>query len=177
MALRPTIYKCTIALSDLDRQYYDTLNLTVAKHPSETDERMMVRILAYCIHAGEGLTFGRGLSTADEPDLWIHTLDNQLSLWVDVGEPAVDRIKKASRIAGKVIVYSFNSKSSVWWQQNRDKLADLQVAIYQLPWQEVARLTSFVARKIDISVTLSGDSAYIVNDDASCEVIWSPLQA
>ena len=107
MALKPTIYKFKIALTDLDRNYYDTLNLTIAQHPSETLERMMVRMLAFCINAQESLTLTKGLSTAEEPDLWAHTPDGRIALWIDVGEPAPDRIKKATRIAQMVKVYSF----------------------------------------------------------------------
>ena len=100
-------------MSDLDRNYYDSLNLTIARHPSETLERMVSRLLAYCIHAREGLVFTKGLSSVEEPDIWLHTLDDQLVLWIEVGEPTVERIKKASRLARKVIVYSFNSKSNL----------------------------------------------------------------
>ena len=80
MALKPTIFKFKISLSDLNRNHYDTLNLTVAQHPSETAERMMVRVLAFCINAQEHLVFTPGLSAVDEPDLWVHTLDGQLAL-------------------------------------------------------------------------------------------------
>ena len=94
MSLKPTIYKMTIDLCDLERSKYETLNLTVAQHPSESVERMMVRVLAYCIDAHEQLTFTKGISAPDEPDLWQHTLDGQICLWVEVGEPSFDRIKK-----------------------------------------------------------------------------------
>lgn len=96
MALKPTVFKFQVSLSDLNRNYYDTLNLTVAQHPSETTERMMARVLAFCINAQEHLDFTRGLSTVEEPDIWARTLDDQISLWIDVGEPAVDRIKKSN---------------------------------------------------------------------------------
>lgn len=95
MALKPTIYKAKIALSDVNRNYYDTLNLTIAQHPSETQERMMVRLLAFCINAHEQLVFTKGISSPEEPDLWIRSLDDNLELWIDVGEPAFERIKKS----------------------------------------------------------------------------------
>ncbi len=87
MALKPTIYKMKITLSDLDRDYYDALSLTIARHPSETLERMMVRVLAFCINAQEGLAFTKGLCAVEEADIWARTLDDQISLWIDVGEP------------------------------------------------------------------------------------------
>ena len=100
MALKSTIYKFELAVSDLDRNYYDTLSLTVAQHPSESVERMMVRLLAYCLNAGEGIEFSKGLSDAYEPDLWSRAPDRRILLWVDVGEPATERIRKA---AGRVV--------------------------------------------------------------------------
>ena len=114
MASNSKICKLTISLSDIDQNHYDTLNLTVAQHPSETTERMMVRILVFCINARERLEFTKGLSAVDEPDIWARSLDDQLMLWIDVGEPSIDRIKKASRIAKEVKVYSFNRKSKPW---------------------------------------------------------------
>lgn len=99
MALSSTICKSKISLSDLERNHYDSLNLTVAQHPSETTERLMVRILVFCINAQDRLEFTKGLSAADEPDMWVQSLDGQQELWIDVGEPSLERIKKASQIA------------------------------------------------------------------------------
>ena len=97
MAQKSTIYKFRIALSDLERNYYDALNLTIAQHPSESLDRMVAKLLAFSINAQAGLVFTKGLSAVEEPDIWIRTLDEQTSLWIDVGEPSPDRIKKASR--------------------------------------------------------------------------------
>ena len=126
MAIKPTIYKLKISLSDLDRHYYDTLNLTLAKHPSESIERMMVRVIAFCINAQEHLSFTKGLSAIDEPDIWVRTLDDQIALWIDIGEPSVERIKKSSSLAPAVRVYSFNTKSDVWWDQAKEKIKQLK---------------------------------------------------
>lgn len=175
MALGPTIYKCEISLSDLDRQRYDTLLLTVAKHPSETDERMMARVMAYCIHAQERLTFGKGISSADEPDIWLHTLDGQVELWIEVGEPSAERMRKASRIARQVVVYSFNTKASLWWEQNRPKCSDLPVSVFQFQWDDVSTLATFVQRKIELSVTISDGSAYVACNAGTCDLTWTPL--
>ena len=175
MALKPTIYKINVALSDLDRNLFETLNLTVAQHPSETLERMMVRVLAYCIHADPQLSFTKGLSEPDVPDLWNRTLDDQLEHWIDVGEPAFERLKKASRAANHVSVYSFNSKSDVWWAQNGDQLRALDVAVFQLPWPQVQQLAGLVTRTMDFSLTLSEGSAYFSSDSDACEVSWQQL--
>ena len=176
MALKPTIYKFNVALSDLNRNYYDTLHLTVAQHPSENSERMMTRVLAFCLNAQENLTFTKGLSAIEEPDLWVRSLDDQLLLWVDIGEPAVDRIKKASRQARATKVYSFNSKSDVWWEQNKHKLQRLNVSIYQFQWQDIQSLASLVERTMDCSVTITGNSAYIATALGECEIPWIELK-
>lgn len=176
MALKPTIYKCKIALTDLNRNYYDTLSLTIAQHPSETLERMMVRMLAFCINAQESLTLTKGLSTVEEPDLWAHTPDGRIALWIDVGEPAPDRIKKATRIAQTVKVYSFNSKSNVWWTQEREKFAPLTATVFQFSWPNVQALAKLVQRTMDISVTITEESAYVAAESGECEVGWSVLQ-
>lgn len=176
MALKPTIHKATIAFSDTDRDHYDTLQLTIARHPSETLERMMVRLLAFCLEARDGLSFGRGLSTSDEPDLWAHELDGTLALWVDVGEPAVERIRKASRIAGKVAVYSFNSKSPVWWSQQAKAFADLNVSVYRLDWDAVQALAALAERTMDMAVTIADGTAWVTMETGGCEVGVEVLQ-
>lgn len=180
MALKPTIYKFTIALSDMNRQLYQTLNLTVAQHPSENTERMMMRVLAYCINIENDdntkLEFTKGLSAVDDPDLWAKTLDDQMMLWIDVGEPSLERIKKASRQARVTKVYSFNSKSDVWWSQNQVKLQALKVDIIQFDWSEVQTLAKLAQRTMDFSISLSGDSAYIAAERGDCELHWTRLQ-
>ena len=176
MALKPKICKIKIALADLDRNYYDDLNLTIAQHPSETTERMMARVLAFCINARDNLEFTKGLSVADEPDIWARSLDNQLMLWIDVGEPAVDRIKKATRLAPTVKVYSFNSKSDVWWNQGQEKFGELNASIFRFDWESIKLLAELQQRTMTISVTITDDSAFIATELGECEVSWAPLQ-
>ena len=176
MAIKPTIYKFRISLSDLNRNYYDTLNLTLAQHPSETIERMMVRVLAYCINAQEHLVFTKGLSEIDEPDLWVRTLDDQTALWIEVGEPAVDRIKKAGHLATEVKIYSFNSKSDVWWEQAKGKINQLKASVYKFEWENIQALSAMVERTMDMSVSITGDSAYVATELGECEVGWVALQ-
>ena len=175
MALKPTIYKFGIALTDLDRDIYESLNLTVALHPSETIERMMARVLAYCINAHERLSFAKSLSDTEEPDLWLKTLDDQVQLWIDVGEPSFERMKKSARIAQRVKVYSFNTKSDLWWQGVSNSLRDLPVDVYQLSWEAVTRLAAIVDRGTEASVTITQASAYIATGSGECEVGWTQL--
>lgn len=176
MALKPTIYKFKIALSDINRNYYDSLNLTVAQHPSETVERIMVRVLVFCINAEPQLAFTKGISAAEEPDLWLQTLDGQLTLWIDVGEPSAERIKKATRLAPTVKVYSFNSKSDVWWDQGRAKFSQLSAEFFRFEWTEVQALALLAERTMEFSVTISGNSAYIATESGVCEPSWVQLQ-
>ncbi|MDN4503962.1 YaeQ family protein [Alteromonadaceae bacterium BrNp21-10] len=176
MAIKPTIYKLRVNLSDLNRDYYDTLNLTVALHPSETAERMMARLIAYCINAQADLHFTKGLSDVDEPDIWVRGYDEQTNLWIEVGEPSLDRIKKAARSAPKSAVYSFNSKSSVWWQSVENKINQAPISVYQINWPAIQQMATFIERTMDMSVTITGDSAYVACAKGECEVGWVTLK-
>jgi len=176
VALKPTVYKFKISLSDLDRAYFDALNLTLAKHPSENEERMMVRLLGYCLNAQEFLSFGAGLSEADDPAISVRTLDDQLALWIDVGEPEPERIKKATRKAQQVKVYSFNTKSDVWWEQNAAQFERLDVDVYRFDWANVQSFAKMLERTMDFSITISGNSAYMATAKGECEVSWETLQ-
>ena len=176
MALKPKIYKSRITLSDIDRGHYDALDLTIAQHPSETLERMMVRVLAFCIKAQPQLVFTKGLCAVHEPDIWVCTPDDRVTLWIDVGEPSIDRIKKATRLSPAVKVYSFNSRSDVWWHQGQARFNELPLSVYQLPWESVQALAALVQRTMDLSITISGDSAYVAAEAGECEVSWVPLQ-
>ena len=176
MALKPTIYKLQIVVSDMNADFYDSLSLTVAQHPSETLERMMARILASCLNAQQRPVFTRGLSAVDEPDLWTRTLDDQIALWVDVGEPAADRIKKSCRQSAAVKVYSFNAKSDVWWQQLQDKVKGFNVSVYRFDWAALQDLSITIQRTMDMSVTISGQSIYVSSDQGENEIAWQILQ-
>jgi uncharacterized protein YaeQ len=178
MAIKPTIYKFNITLSDMNREIYETLNLTLAQHPSETAERMMTRVLAFCINFDERLSFTKGLSDVEEPDLWAVEYNQDIALWIDVGEPDAERIKKATRKAKQVKVYSFNSKSDVWWQQSQAKFEALSASYYRFGWESIQKLAATLERTMSLSVMLTGDSAYITFGNDEClpqEVIWERL--
>jgi uncharacterized protein YaeQ len=181
MAIKPTIYKFRLSVSDLDHNYFDTLNLTVALHPSETKERMMVRVLVFCLHAFKDneklMTFTKGLSAIDEPDIWLRGLDDQLHLWIDVGEPSFERIKKSCRLSNKTYVYSFNSKSNAWWKQAQAQFSTLPVNVLNFDWQEIQSLSTLLERKVELSVTLSGESAFVAAEHRQAEVNWQTLQS
>lgn len=177
MALKPTIYKFSIDLADLERDNYQALELTVALHPSETLERMAARVLAFCYNADERLQFGRGLSTADEPDVWQHNLDGSIKLWLEVGEPIAERIKKASHRADQVRVYSFNSKSGTWWQKVGEEYASLPVAVWVFDPAQIRSFAKLIGRTTDCAVTLSATTAWVAIAEQTIEIDCRQLQS
>ena len=175
MALKPTIYKQRISVSDLEREYYDTLNLTLALHPSETEQRLMARVMAFVLNAQDRLSFTKGLSSVEEPDIWLREMDDQISLWIEVGEPDFDRVKKATHKSDLVKVYSFNTKSDVWWQQNETKLASLKAQFFRFDALNIDAMSRLLERTMDYSITITGESAYIAAQTGECEVTWTAL--
>ncbi len=175
MALKPTIFKFDVALADMDRNCYESLALTVAQHPSETLERMMVRVLARCLHHHERLSFTRGLSENDEPDLWQHSLDGLIELWIEAGEPSLERLKKASRLADAVLVYSFNNRADVWWRQLEEKLPPGTATVCRFEWNQIRSLTSIIGRTAELSITINRPSIYVAGRAGETELILQTL--
>ncbi|MDE0951859.1 MAG: YaeQ family protein [Halioglobus sp.] len=168
MALKPTIYKAQVELADSDRNCFESLSLTLAKHPSETLERMAVRLLAYCLNYERGLEFTRGLSTADEPDLWVHSDGGELQSWIDVGQPEEPRLRKACGKARQVIVYAFAKSASTWWRLNSDAISALpRLQVWQLDWEELAAITDMLERKVQLNISIVGGVMYLDNGSAS----------
>lgn len=180
MALKPTIYKFNIALADLDHNHYPNLNLTLAQHPSETVERMLVRLLVFCMHSykdtNELMSFTKGLSDTEEPDIWHKGYDDQIHEWIDVGEPSFDRMKKACRLAKKTYVYSFNSKSDVWWKQNQAQFAGLPISVMSFDWPQIQMLAQQAERTASWSITISDDALFVSTPNAQVETAWTVLQ-
>lgn len=124
MAAKATIFKANLQVADMDRNHYQDHPLTIARHPSETDERMMVRLLAFALHADEHLEFGRGLSTEDEADLWKKDLTGEIDLWIDVGMPDERSIRKACGRAKQVMVYAYGARAvELWYAQSKAQFA------------------------------------------------------
>ena len=126
MALKSTIFKATLEVSNLDSNRFGTYAFTIARHPSETDERMMVRVLAFALDADEALEFGRGLSAEDEPDLVQRDLTGAIDLWIEVGLPDERDVRKASGRAKRVKIYTYGRGAAVWWAQNEAALSRLK---------------------------------------------------
>lgn len=151
MALKATIFKANLQISDLDRSYYQSHSLTVARHPSETDERMMVRLLAFARHANEALTLCKGLSNQDEPDLWQKDLTGAIDLWLEVGLPDEKRLLKACGRAEQVVVYSYGSNANVWWNQVAKKLTRTHnLTVIWLPTESTLALAKMAQRTMQL---------------------------
>jgi len=163
MALRATIYKADLHVADSDRHYYGSHALTVARHPSETDERMMVRLLAYALHAQEGLAFTKGLSDTDEPDLWLKDLTGAIDLWIEVGQPEERRILKACGRARQVVVYCYGGHAStIWWEGVRGKLARARnLRVVNLPVEQSRELSQLAERTMDLHVNVQDGTAFV----------------
>ena len=112
MALKSTIFKVALNVADMVRHVYGDFSLTIARHPSETDERMMLRVIVFAPHAHERLEFGKGISTDDEPDLWLRTLSNEIDLWVELGTPNERRLRKACGRSAEVILYCYGGRNT-----------------------------------------------------------------
>jgi len=178
MALKATICKATLQISDMDRNYYQEHALTVARHPSETDERMMVRLLAFALHASDALAFGKGLSTDDEPDIWERDLTGAIRTWIDVGQPDEKRIRKACGRAEQVFVYTYGAQAPrVWWSQVEAKLEKLRnLTVVRLP-PETRDLAKLADRNMRLSCTIQERQIWFSNDAASVVIEPESLQA
>lgn len=176
MALKSTIFKIELQLSDLDRHYYQTHALTLARHPSETDERMMVRVIAFALNAHEALEFGKGLSTDDEPDLWRKDLTGAIEQWIEVGLPDEKRLRKACGRAAAVSVYTYGGRTAdLWWEQNRAALNKLdKLSVIDLPVGQTLALAGLVTRTLQISATLQEGELWLVANDQSLHI--TPLR-
>jgi uncharacterized protein YaeQ len=162
VAEKATIYKATITLADMDRNVYGDYNLTVALHPSETVERMMVRILAFCYCAAENLTFTKGISSMEEPDLWLKHDNGTILQWIEVGQPAPDRLKKASGQAQAVRVFTYGRGMDVWWKANGAAIRALpKVSIHYFAADELQQLCALADKTMKLSVTITETIAYV----------------
>ena len=173
MALRATVYKADLHIADNDRSYYASHALTVARHPSETDERMMIRLLAFALFAGEddGLEFTRGLSETDEPDLWRKDLTGAIQLWVETGLPDERRILKACGKSGHVAVVSYGRNAELWWQGVAPKLDRAgNLRVYQLDTSGTQALAAMAARKMSLNINIQDSTAWISDDTGAAEV-------
>jgi uncharacterized protein YaeQ len=172
MALKATIFKAELQISDLVRQYYGTHLLTIALHPSETEERMMIRLLAFALYADEELKFTRGLSSVEEPDLWRQSLSGELLLWIDLGQPEVRRLRQACGRAARVVVVTYGSRAAeTWWRKNQSELERLRnLTVLHLAVPEPGALAALVSRNLELQLTIDEGQLWLTAKDRTVEI-------
>ena len=172
MALNSTVVKAELQVSDMDRHYYATHNLTLAQHPSETDERLMVRLLAFALYADERLEFGRGISDEDEPALWKRDYTGEIQLWIELGHPDESRIKKASGRAEQVVVVNYGGRASdIWWDKIASSLTRLKnVTVIDLPAEVVDALPAIGERGMRLNALVQDGELQLMGERGSTSV-------
>lgn len=171
MALKATICKAELNIADMDRGYYADHALTLAQHPSENDERLMLRLLAFALYAHEHLSFTKGLSDPDEPDLWQKDLTGQIELWIDLGQPDEVRVRKAAGRAGQVVVLCYGNAATPWWETIAPKLERTRnVSVRRFVVAEGASLAGFVQKNMALQCTVQDGQLWLSDGERSVQV-------
>jgi len=163
MAANAIVYKASLQISDMDRHYYQDHTLTLARHPSETDERMMVRLLAFAMHAHEHLIFGRGISVEDEPALWQKDLTGLIEVWIEVGLPEEKAMRQACGRAKQVYTYAYGGRGAdLWWKNNSTSLERLDnLTVFNLALEDSRALAQLAQRSMALHCTIQEKSVYM----------------
>ena len=167
MAQNATIYKVELSISDMDRHYYETHKLTVAKHPSETDERLMVRLIAFALNAHENLEMTKGLSTDDEPDIWQKSLSGELEVWVALGLPSEKVLRQSCSKSNKVIVYPYGGRTAeMWWDKIKNSTTRFEnLHVINLSEKDTGALARLASRTMKLQINVQdGDVMVSVGD-------------
>ena len=177
MAAKATVYKAHLNVADTDRGYYADHALTLALHPSETEERMMVRLLAFALYASEQLAFTRGISTDGEPDLWEKDLTGDIVRWIELGQPDESRIRKACNRSREVVVITFGARApEPWWEKIRGSLERFDnLTVLRIPAEACEALTAMADRAMTLQVTIQDGIAFVSAGDRNVEVqplVW-----
>lgn len=177
MALKATIFKATLNIADMDRHYYADHHITLARHPSENDERMMSRLLAFVLSASEDLEFTKGLSTDDEPELWRQSLSDEIELWIELGLPDESRLRKACNRSRQVILYTYGGRAvPLWWEKHHNKLTRFDnLTIINLPTAPIEALAAMVERTMSLQCSIQDGEVSIGNEDSLVSITPEPL--
>jgi uncharacterized protein YaeQ len=179
MALKATIFKAVMQVADIDRGYYHEHAITLARHPSETDTRMMIRVLAFALHASDSLEFTKGLSTDSEPELWQRSPSDEIEIWIELGQPDEKRLRKACNVAQQVFLYCYGGGRSVplWWQQNETNLKRFKnLSVIDLPEEAINQLAKLAQRNMQLTFTIQENHIFVSDGDHSIDVDLSYLQ-
>jgi uncharacterized protein YaeQ len=179
MALKATIFRAELQIADMDRGYYRDHALTLARHPSETDERMMVRLLAFALNADENLAFGKGLSTEDEPALWLRDLTGAIKLWIEVGLPDEKSVRKACGRADRVCIYSYGGHAaSLWWNQTSGQVARFaNLEVLELPSAATRAMAAMAQRNMRLQCSIQDGQALLTDGEHAAPVEPVALKA
>ncbi len=166
MALKSTIFKAELQIADMSRGYYHDHSLTIARHPSENDERMMARLLAFALHADEALVFGDSIGNEDEPSLWQRDLTGAIRVWIDVGQPDEKRIRKACGRAGRVFIYTYGGHGvDAWWDQTRQNLERFgNLTVTALPAPALSALAGMAKRGMKLQFTIQEQQIWVTDE-------------
>ena len=172
MAIKATIFKANLQIADMERHYYQDHALTLARHPSETDERMMVRLLAFALHAHEYLEFGQGMTADDDADLWQKDLTGSIELWIDVGLPDEKLIRKACGRANQVIVYTYGGRvADMWFAQNASQFERLKnLSVINFPVENTRALAKLAQRTMQLQCTIQDGQVWISDGEESVQI-------
>lgn len=165
MATNAIIYKAALQISDLDRHYFQDHTLTLARHPSENEERMMVRVLAFVLHADEALSFGRGVGTEDEPALWKRDLTGAIDCWIEIGQPDEKTLRQACGRAKQVVTYVYGARSAeAWWENQRTSLDRLKnLAVTLLSMESVHALADMAKPSVHLQLTVQDGHIWVAD--------------
>ena len=178
MAIKATIYKAEVQIADMDRHHFQTHALTLARHPSETDERMMIRVLAFIHHANDSLVFGKGIAADDEPDLWQMDLTGAIMQWIEVGQPDEKRILKACGRSEQVIIYTYSSNASIWWNQIGSRIDRARnLAVINIAAPISLALSRLAQRNMQLQCTVQDGQIWITANDEMVQVDFTTLKA
>jgi uncharacterized protein YaeQ len=177
MALKATIFKADLSISDMDRNYYHDHSVTLARHPSENDERMMVRLLVYALHAHDALLFGDKIGNTDEPDLWQRDLTGAIDLWIDVGQPDEKLVRKACGRARRVFVYPYGGNAAmIWWKGVKSSLEKLKnLSVICLPADASPVLAKLAQRTMKLQCTIQDNQVWLTDGSETAHIGLKPL--
>ena len=167
MATKSTVYKAELEISDIDRSYYATHSITMAQHPSETDRRLMARLIAFVLFADERLEFGRGLSNEEDPDLWRRDYTGNIECWIELGQPDESAVRRACGRAQQVILVNYSGNSAeVWWTKNESSLArSKNLTVIDLDSSDVEAATRFLQRTMRLQVMIQEGYCQLMSDN------------
>lgn len=172
MAPNSTVYKLELQVSDMDRHYYASHNLTLAQHPSETDLRLMARLIAFACFAEERMEFGRGLSNDEDPDIWLRDYTGDIELWIDLGQPDESRIKKACGRARQAVVFGYNGNAfDIWWGKNENALSRFKnLTVISISSEELEAATALLQRGMRLTAMFQDGELQLMSDSQNVSI-------